>query len=329
MRAIVHQNRSTGRPKLGYDAWRALIHSYCGRFNPEGIEPKAFVGQASPLRVCGLQALDIACNPGRVERTQRDIRLDGNDNYYAVLQIAGQSTIAQNDAVTALGAGDVALVDAARPVTVFCEHRQTQWISLHLLRPSLVSHLGFEPQGGLTGHRSTLAARLLSEMTRDVIADDGSAIGPADAYMHLAIYDLLGALFAPPDLRAVSPHTDKIFDRLCRIIKSRFAEPDFGPADVAAEAGISLRYLQKLFAVRGSSCTHFVQSLRLDHAARLLHRRELLKTKQPLREIAGAVGFDDYAHFCRRFHDRFGCPPSGYTSDIRRDSSDTGAQQQQ
>jgi AraC family transcriptional activator of tynA and feaB len=333
MQAIVHQNdRSLGTPTLGYDAWRAAIHSYCGRFNPEGIEPKAFAGQVGPLSICGLEALDITCNTGRVERTQRDIRLDGNDHYYAVLQLAGHSTIAQNDAVTALRVGDVTLVDAARPVTFFCERRRTQWISLHLQRPSLVSHLGFEPQGGLVGRQSTLAARLLFEMARDVPADDGSTIGgstiggstiggstigPADAYMHLAIYDLLGALFAPPDLGAASRHTDKIFDRLCRIIKSRFADPGLGPADVAAEAGISLRYLQKLFTARGSCCSHFIQSIRLDHAARLLHRLELLETKQPLCEIARTAGFDDYAYFCRRFRDRFGCSPSVYASGNR------------
>ena len=135
--------------------------------------------------------------------------------------------------------------------------------------------------------------------------------------MHLAIYDLLGALFAPPDLGAASRHTDKIFDRLCRIIKSRFADPGLGPADVAAEAGISLRYLQKLFTARGSCCSHFIQSIRLDHAARLLHRLELLETKQPLCEIARAAGFDDYAYFCRRFRDRFGCSPSVYASGNR------------
>ncbi len=45
------------------------------------------------------------------------------------------------------------------------------------------------------------------------------------------------------------------------------------PCDVAAEARISLRYLQKLFTMRNSTCGHFIHSLRLDHAARLLQRR--------------------------------------------------------
>jgi AraC family transcriptional regulator, positive regulator of tynA and feaB len=308
---------SLKRPRLAYDAWRAAIHSYCGRFNPEGVEPSAFVGRLGPRTICGLVALDISCNSPRIERTQRDVRLDGNENYYVVLQVAGQSTVAQNDRIIGLGVGDIGLIDAARPVTVFCEGRRSQWISLHLPRQSLVSHLGFGPQGGLSGHRSTPAARVLFQLARHVPGVDGSISGPADTYMHLAIYDLLGALFVRPDPQAVSPHTDKLFDLLRSIIKSRFAEPDLGPAEVAVEAGISLRYLQKLFTVRGVSCSHFIQCLRLDHAARILRRLQVLETGRPLSEIAFAVGFRDYAHFSRSFRDRFGCPPGTYASRSR------------
>jgi AraC-like DNA-binding protein len=127
--------------------------------------------------------------------------------------------------------------------------------------------------------------------------------------MQLAVYDLVGALFAPSDPWPVSRHSDKLFAHIRGIIKDRITDPDFGPSEVAAEAGISLRYLQKLFTVRGSTCTHFIISLRLDHAARLLHRRAMTKTGQSLREIAYASGFRDYSYFARQFHRRFGHPP--------------------
>jgi AraC family transcriptional activator of tynA and feaB len=97
--------------------------------------------------------------------------------------------------------------------------------------------------------------------------------------------------FAAPDLPAVSSHTDQLFKRICNVIRDRFADPNFGPSRVAAEVGISLRYLQKLFTVRNSSCTHFISSVRLDHAARLLHRRALLNTRQSISQIAYASGF--------------------------------------
>jgi AraC-like DNA-binding protein len=82
---------------------------------------------------------------------------------------------------------------------------------------------------------------------------------------------------------------------------------------VAAEAGISLRYLQKLFTERGSTCSEFIYSLRLDHAARLLQRRALLGTSQPLSDIAYACGFSDYTHFARKFRHRFGHAPGAHS----------------
>jgi AraC family transcriptional activator of tynA and feaB len=128
--------------------------------------------------------------------------------------------------------------------------------------------------------------------------------------MRLVVYDLLGALFAPPAPLG-SRHTDKLFARVCDIIKDRFADPDILPREVAAEMGISLRYLQSLFTNRGSTCSHYISSLRLDHAARLIERRASMKTGQPLAEIAYASGFRDYTHFARGFRRRFGTTPGG------------------
>jgi AraC family transcriptional regulator, positive regulator of tynA and feaB len=127
--------------------------------------------------------------------------------------------------------------------------------------------------------------------------------------------DLLGALFAPSDPSPVSRHADKLFARIRGVVKDGFADPDFGPREVAAVAGISLRYLQKLFTAHGSTCSELIYSLRLDHAARLLHRRASLGTSQPLSEIAYACGFRDYTHFARKFRQRFGHSPGAAARD--------------
>jgi AraC-like DNA-binding protein len=100
-----------------------------------------------------------------------------------------------------------------------------------------------------------------------------------------------------------------LFQRICGVIKDGFSDPDFGPVEVAAEAGVSLRYVQKLLTERGTTCSEFIYSSRLDHAAHLLHRRALLGTGEPLSDIAYACGFRDYAHFTRRFRKRFGYSP--------------------
>jgi AraC-like DNA-binding protein len=201
------------------------------------------------------------------------------------------------------------LLDAAQPAACFAG--DSHWLRLQLPRQLLLSHLGCEPRGGLHARGEAQAAHLLFDLVRNADKDDGSAVCPADSYMQLAVYDLLGALFAQRDPVPVSRHTERLFARIRDIMKDGFADPDFGPREVAAETGISLRYLQKLFTARGSTCSEFIYSLRLDHAARLLHRRASLETSQPLSEIAYACGFRDYTHFARRFRHQFGYPPGG------------------
>ena len=176
-------------------------------------------------------------------------------------------TIIHDDRVVNVAAGDVVLLDSTRPVTFAspAQHRYAQWLGLQLPRQNLVSHLGFEPQGGACVRRQAQAARLLYQLALDPVSDAEPALGSTDEFMRLVVYDLLGALFAPP-VPLGTRHTDKLFERVCGIIKNRFADPNISPSEVAAETGISLRYLRKLFTVRGSTCSHYISSLRLDHA---------------------------------------------------------------
>jgi AraC-like DNA-binding protein len=157
-------------------------------------------------------------------------------------------------------------------------------------------------------------------MVLDALGGDGLSSPRADCYMQLAVYDLLGALFAPSDPGQRSRSTDRLFARVCGVMRERFAGPDFGPFDVAVETGISLRYVQKLFTERGTTCTQFLYSLRLDRAAQLLRRRAHLGKAQPLSEIAYACGYNDYSHFARAFRRRFGFPPGGLAAGQRQEA---------
>ena len=294
-------------PELDYDGFRAAMRENFGYFSPHR-GTNIFAGRVRPRRVFGFAAVDLACNV-HVDRTKLDIRRDDMEYYFVVAQLTGGSTIFQNDRVVNAAAGELVLLNSTRPVTL-TGVQQAQWLGLQLPRQNLVSHLGFEPQGGTCGRGQRQAARILSQLALDPVGNVEPAVASADDYMRLVIYDLLGALFAPP-APLCSRHTDKLFARVCDIIKNRFADPDISPSEVAAEMGISLRYLQSLFTNRGATCSHYISSLRLDHAARLIERRASMKTGQPLAEIAYACGFRDYTYFVRGFRQRFGTTPSG------------------
>ena len=165
-----------GPPRLNFEAWRDLLRSNCGG-EVEVTAPKVFAGWMRPINACGLEAASVKIQWGsadlgsfaqRVERTHRDIRLDGADHYLVVFQVAGQSAMTQIDQTVQLDVGDVALVDAARPVKYLCRVRSPQWLTLRLPRKSVQSHLGFEPQGGVSRH-NTRAGRALFDLIRDGI----------------------------------------------------------------------------------------------------------------------------------------------------------------
>jgi AraC family transcriptional regulator, positive regulator of tynA and feaB len=296
-------------PELDYDGFRTAMREDWGWFTPAR-ETNIFAGKVRTRRVLGFAAVDLTCNAARLERTELDIRRDDMEYYYVTVRDTGESIIIHNDRVVNIAAGDVILLDSTRPVTFIstAQPGSPQWLGLQVPRQNLVSHLGFEPQGGACGRRQAQAARLLCQLALDPVSNAETALASADEFMRLAVYDLLGALFAPP-VPLGSRHNDKLFMRVCGIIKDRFADPDTSPREVAAEAGISLRYLQRLFTVRGSTCGHHICSARLDHAARLIERRALMKTGQPLSDIAYACGFRDYTHFARGFRRRFGTAP--------------------
>jgi len=298
-------------PELNYEAWRDLLRPNFGLYTVD--DPKVFAGRVRSRSIFGLNASEISNNirhcerTHRCERTQRDIRLDGVDHCYAVFQVGGRSTIIQNDQAVELAVGDVAFIDSARPVTYVNGGRE-EWLSLQLPRQFLISALGFEPRGGLRGHSGTRASRLLFQLVVDAVDDEQPMPTSAANYMQFAVYDLLGAVFAPLDPIPGSLHSDRVFKRICDVIKDRFADPDFGPSEIAAEVGISLRYLQKLFTNRGCTCSGFIQSVRLDQAARTIKRRGS-KSGQPLSTIAHACGYRDYTNFARAFRQRFGHAP--------------------
>ena len=96
--------------------------------------PNAFAGWMRPFNACGLEATSVkirwgsadpGCSDHGVERSYRDVRCDGADHYLILFQVAGQTAMTQIDQAAQLAVGDVALVDAARPVTYFSRFEPT------------------------------------------------------------------------------------------------------------------------------------------------------------------------------------------------------------
>jgi AraC-like DNA-binding protein len=89
------------------------------------------------------------------------------------------------------------------------------------------------------------------------------------------------------------------------ILQRRFAEPDFSAQKLAAEAGLSERYVNELLYEAGASFTTRLNELRIRKAADLLARKA-----GRISDIAFECGFNDLSYFNRCFRRRFGLTPT-------------------
>lgn len=96
--------------------------------------------------------------------------------------------------------------------------------------------------------------------------------------------------------------------RLCQRIEARLADPELSLVAVAAEDGISPRYLQKLFTAAGLKFSGYVRERRLERCYADLVSP--IHAQLSVSEIGYRWGFGDAPHFSRAFRARYGLPPS-------------------
>jgi Response regulator containing CheY-like receiver domain and AraC-type DNA-binding domain len=77
-------------------------------------------------------------------------------------------------------------------------------------------------------------------------------------------------------------------------------------AAIAQQFNIHANYICRLFSKHlNTTFSSYLTTLRMSHAALLLQSSE-----KNVKEIALAVGYDDYFYFCRVFRETYGCTPT-------------------
>jgi transcriptional regulator GlxA family with amidase domain len=123
-----------------------------------------------------------------------------------------------------------------------------------------------------------------------------------DIYQRMTARDRFGV--SHPGLVKALEYIDANLDR------------SFDRQALADELGLSLRHIERLFAVHlKTTIQHHALKLRLDRARSLLR-----ETTMPIIEVALAAGFANASHFARVYRKRFGVSPS----DARRRDRATG-----
>ncbi|AUH44948.1 AraC family transcriptional regulator [Streptomyces sp. CMB-StM0423] len=91
------------------------------------------------------------------------------------------------------------------------------------------------------------------------------------------------------------------------LAEQRLADADLSPTMLARELNVSVRTLQRAFAVGGESVAAYIRERRLESA-----RRALSASRLTVSEIAAHWQFADGSHFSRAFKRRYGLTPTEY-----------------
>ena len=126
------------------------------------------------------------------------------------------------------------------------------------------------------------------------------------------VYDLASLILgAKRDVRELAQQRGMRVARrtaVLRAIERRSGDPGLNVNAIAAQFGITPRYVHLLLEETGIAFTHHLLAHRLDRAAALLcdprwHDRKIS-------DVALEAGFTDLSHFNRSFRQRFGRTPS-------------------
>jgi len=242
----------------------------------------------------------------RVERGPRRCANDGGDEIYVGLLVDGPSRISQNGNDQALTAGNLYVVDFARPVRAeWSAHRE---VAIVMPRNRVAALAGRKAisLGGARLDRPGLAELLASHLA--LMARRMRGLSPVGREAAIdAATDLACAL-----LRQIADETAELLpgDILAAahmVIDQRHADPELSPERVAAAVGCSRSELYRAFSGQAESVAAAIWTARLEQARRTLVLRPALDLS--IAQIASICGFLDPSNFNRMFRIRYGMTP--------------------
>ncbi|GAB2469207.1 helix-turn-helix transcriptional regulator [Xylanimonas ulmi] len=141
---------------------------------------------------------------------------------------------------------------------------------------------------------SAAGAALYEIVRRD---EGGITTATRNAMERLAQSTLLSVLASPLESSASEPESEIGRARVLEHIATRHTDPDLTPAVIAADLGMSMRSLQRLFTDTGMGVAGHIAAARLEHALALLS--DPLLTRLSLARIAARSGFGSSARMAR------------------------------
>lgn len=299
------------RDRLAY--WREMICDVFVGLDCTALAGGPFRGRIATQPGSHVTFSDVESQPQHVVRSRRQIAKSTDDYFLVSVQLAGDGAVLQDGREARLAPGDLALYDSTRPYVLHFDGDFRQLV-MQMPRAALRARLGAADAltaVAVPGARGV--GRLVSDALRGIAGEIAGVDGATAERLSENALDLLATGLgsaAPASAPADSARRALHVRRIKSYVQARLDDPELSPASIAAAAGVTPRYLHRLFEAEDESIGRWIWSARLERC-----RRDLVDPAQAGRsvtDIAFAWGFNDLAHFSRSFRARYGCSPRAY-----------------
>ena len=290
--------------------WRELFGQAMVRLDIEPARTVPFHAEGTLCALPGAAYASVSASPVQVSRTHRLIAADPVEMLYLITADAPLE-LKQRGREHVLAVGDSIFVRGGEVSTIQCRKR-CRFTNIAVAQDDLRALLsGADDLAMRVVPRQSDLLGLLHAYVDMLRLRADAASGVAAALTAGHIRDLIGAVAATA-AEDGAPERPGVKAARLRAIKAdiavRSCDPRLDIVGVATRAGISPRYVRRLFQDEGSSFSAHVLGERLDRAHRLLlHPGQAPRT---IAAVAYACGFGDLSYFNRTFRRRFGMTPS-------------------
>jgi AraC-like DNA-binding protein len=302
-----------------FDTWRDTMTRKLLRLAIDPLSERPYRAKAALRALPSLRVGFGLVGPAIHHRT-REIAAAENDDLALLVNLGGSFLVRRADVDIQVGEGDACLVEccevgdyvmveACKHLCVRIERRALGAFAKHVDRalgrliPAktealklLVSYARTLPSGELK--LSPAASRAIVDHIGDLMALVVGAGGEA------------AALAASRGVAAARLSTAKAH------IRERVGLLDLTAETVAADQGISPRYLRQLFEAEDRNFTTYLLHQRLAQAHAMLSSPQF--AAEPISRIAFGVGFGDLSYFNRAFRRRYERPPRDVRAEAAR-----------
>lgn len=272
--------------RVGY--WNQVANSILGAIAVQPVTPQ-FRGQIKRRQFGDMQLVHVHSTPVAVT----GLRNPAGRGVFLLANRRGACRVGQASRQTWLEPGELTLLRTDQPYRIEAGQAHETLI-LHI--PLAIDEVCWDSHFAVA-HGAGESALLVSFMQR-LAALGQEEKGPGSLLR--TTLDLLELTWPQPKAARASAATWQ--RRMQEWVARQLDDPGLNAATIAAELGISERYVHALFARMGTTASAFILESRLQRAAeRLLGDREAR-----IGDVAFDLGFNDLSHFCRSFRKRFG-----------------------